>query len=247
MNSAHVSTMPAPAPLRDDPVILLGMHHSGTSILAEFLHRFGVFMNPSMGHHESRFFTLEVNDTLVLGGGDAWTRDPILSVEQVMAKLDEVRSVIESRAAAEYHEGKYDGHSPWGFKDPRTCVTLPLYREIFPNARLLHIVRGEADVAESIATNHVKKVAGVARLQDREHWRSLHRQHVARVREYGPRWSVFYEFRYEDFCRHPVDVAREVFKQLELPVTQTAEEWLVNTIRSDRIGIGPSGRGSPLT
>jgi hypothetical protein len=41
--------------VRPHPVILLGMHHSGTSIFSELLHRHGVFMDPTNMRGKDRF------------------------------------------------------------------------------------------------------------------------------------------------------------------------------------------------
>lgn len=219
--------------MRDDPVILLGMHHSGTSIFAEVLHRHGVFMCADMGHYESRLITQHINDGLIMGGGPNWSQVPILSVEYVMSKLDAVRAAIESELRKHYTRAGYDGRAPWGFKDPRTCVTLPLFLRIFPHARLLHIVRREADVAESLAT---REKAGVGVLRDRGHWRELRRQHVARVRHFGALHRSYREFAYEEFCRRPIEVTRPIFEWLGLACTTRLEEFLRTRIYSHRIG-----------
>ena len=221
--------------LRDDPVIVLGMHHSGTSILAEVLHRHGVFMQANMPHHESKFFTLEINDRMIMGGGDNWAQNPIMSVAEVMAKLDEVRGRIAQKAYKKYLEAGYDGRSRWGFKDPRTCVTLPLYLEIFPNAQLLHIIRNENDVAASLAASNKK---GLGMKSDLEFWKVLQRQHAGRAREYGRKHKHYYEFRYEHFCLHPVEVTQAVFKYLRLEFTGAAERFLREEIYTHRINIG---------
>jgi hypothetical protein len=219
--------------LRDDPVILLGMHSSGTSIAAEVLHRHGVFMGADMAHHESRFFTMEIDDELILGGGAGWARDPILSVDAVLAKLDAARRAIDAGALPSYRRAGYNGRSQWGFKDPRACVTLPLFLEIFPQARLLHIVRDERDVAASLSRS---TKAGLGRLDDPEHWISLQRQHVARAREYGERHGDYHEFAYEEFCRRPVEVMRPVFERLELRWTPKVECFLTEHVYTHRIG-----------
>ena len=220
--------------LRDDPVILLGMHHSGTSIFAEVLHRHGVFMQADMAHHESKFFTRRINDRLIMGGGAGWTRNPIMPVDEVMTFLPRVRGEIESKALKKYIASGYDGRSPWGFKDPRTCVTLPLFLEVFPNARLLHIVRQEGDVAESLSS---RKKSGAGLIQDRALWRDLQRQHVGRVREYGAGWPRYLEFAYEDFCRQPEATTRPIFEWLGLPYTPELDGFLKTRIYSHRINI----------
>ncbi len=221
--------------LRDDPVIVLGMHHSGTSILAEVLHRNGVFMQANMHHHESKFFTREINDELIMGGGAAWAQLPLMPVAEVMAKRDLVQSVIDRKAQRKYVEAGYDGESRWGFKDPRTCVTLPLFLEIFPNAQLLHIIRNEDDVAASLAANFKE---GLGRQTDREFWKELQRQYVARAHEFGRGHASYYEFQYEDFCRRPIALAQTLFQFIHVPFTDVAAQFLEENIYTHRINIG---------
>ena len=38
----------------------------------------------------------------------------------------------------------------WGWKDPRTTVTLPFWLTVFPKAKIIHIVRHGHDVANSL-------------------------------------------------------------------------------------------------
>jgi len=226
------------ARLRDDPVIVLGMHHSGTSILAEILHRSGVFMQANMRHHESKFF-VEINDELVLGGGANWAKLPIMPVAELMSKLEAVRHRVEKKGLQKYLEAGYDGVSRWGFKDPRTCVTLPLYLEIFRNAQLLHIVRNENDVAVSLSANEKK---GVGRNADLQFWQELQRQYVERVREYGWRHKSYFEFRYEDFCLRPVEVMQNVFEFLGVPFTDMTEEFLKDNVYAHRVNLTATSR-----
>ena len=44
---------------------------------------------------------------------------------------------------------------PWGWKDPRNTFTIDLWKEIFPDARILHIYRNPIDVAESLRKREV--------------------------------------------------------------------------------------------
>jgi len=215
--------------LRDDPVLVLGMHHSGTSILAQVLHHNGVFMHANMAHHESRFFTKRVNDRLIMGGDGAWARLPIMPVDAVMAKLEKARSVIRRNALEKYVAAGYDGRSRWGFKDPRTCVLLPLYLELFPNAQLLHIVRDEDAVADSIARGAKE---GVGRVEDREYWKELRRQYVARARDHGRRHQHYEELAYEDLCASPVEVMRPIFAYLGLPCTVEVQGYVREHVRA---------------
>jgi hypothetical protein len=40
--------------------------------------------------------------------------------------------------------------SPWGWKDPRTTITFPIWTDVFPGARFVHVVRNGVDVAISL-------------------------------------------------------------------------------------------------
>lgn len=38
---------------------------------------------------------------------------------------------------------------PWGWKDPKNSFTIDLWKEIFPNAKVLHIYRNPIDSISS--------------------------------------------------------------------------------------------------
>ncbi len=211
------------------------MHHSGTSILAEILHRFGVYMHANMHHHESKFF-VDLNDRVIMGGGANWARNPIMPVAEVLAKRGIVAKRIAKHGWLKYREAGYGGEARWGFKDPRTCVTLPLFVELYPHARYLHIMRNEEDVATSLAASD-KRALGME--PDREHWKALQRQHVARVREYGARQRHYHEFTYEDFCLRPVEMVQHAYRFLDLPFTPELDAFLKSKIYTHRINISP--------
>lgn len=228
--------------LRDDPVIILGMHHSGTSILAEILHRHGVFMHPTMPHYESKFFTRDINDRFIMGGGANWANNPPISVAEVMSKAEAVRARIDKHAYTKYCSAGYDGSSRWGFKDPRTCIVLPLYLELFPRAQLVHIIRDVDDVAASLA---VSRKAAVGLEPNRAYWKALHQQYVDRARAFGKEHPQYYELGYEELCRQPIEVMREVFTYLGCTFDQKVRRFLQQRLYTHRIGIGRQSVDSP--
>jgi Sulfotransferase family len=66
---------------------------------------------------------------------------------------------------------------PWGWKDPRTIFTLPLWLRLFPQARIVYIVRHGLHVAHSLmvreqqmlSRRQAKFVAQMAQLRQRSH------------------------------------------------------------------------------
>lgn len=225
----------------ESPVLVVGMHNSGTSILAEILHQHGLFLGVDAAHHENRFFRSEVNEGLVLGGGDRWARLPLLSVDEVLGHRDEVREHLRRHWRQRYRACGWDGRSPWGFKDPRTCVLLPLYLEIFTKACVLHIVRDPEDVAASLAH---KRKRGVGVMRDAAHWKQLAVACVARVRECAAQHPHPYlEISYEDLCAQPGAVLPRVFDFVGIRFTEQARAFAERRIDPGRIG---SARRSAL-
>jgi hypothetical protein len=215
-------------------MLVVGMHNSGTSVLAEILHRHGLVLGVDAAHHENRFFRNEVNEGLVMGGGDRWARLPILSVEEVLSHEQVVRDHLYRHWLERFRACGYDGVSPWGFKDPRTCVLLPLYLEIFPDAKVLHILRDPDDLAASLSH---KRKRGVGIRRDPEHWKRLAAAYTERVRYCAEHYAnPCLEISYEELCREPVPVVSRVFEFLGLPFSEVARAFVVDRMHTARIG-----------
>jgi hypothetical protein len=182
------------------PVILMGMHRSGTTLLARLLDRCGLFLGQRLeSHHESVFF-LHLNECIVRQARASWDRpDPIREFLQnpeiVQMTLRCLERDLLSWRAREYlgwrnwfrYRSLARLDRPWGWKDPRTVLTLPLWVELFPDAKIVFIVRHGVDVAQSLV---VRERQYLRWQQDRFH-RAFHRPsrrtHLERV---GFRGSV---------------------------------------------------------
>jgi hypothetical protein len=191
-----------------------------------------VFFAASMQHHESRFFSIFVNDLLILGGLDNWAKFPGMSIDDVMAFRDTVGPFIKRHWIAEYLQWGYDGSSPWGIKDPRLCILLPLYLAIFPEARVVHIHRNPDDVAASLHERERRR-GGVERSFD--HWNRLASAYVGRVRECSSQCHAYHEVEYEALCTSSHDTFKGVLDFLALPFTDHTESLLAK-VTSARIG-----------
>lgn len=214
------------------PVLIVGMHNSGTSILAEILHKSGVFLGNNMNHYESYFFSVFINDRLIMGSDQSWASLPLMSVEKVMSYRDTVGSFITKHWIADYLQCGYDGNSMWGIKDPRLCVLLPLYLDIFPEAKVVHIRRNPDDVAASLCR---RKKHGVGKLDNFAHWKQLTQAYTDRVIEYSGKASAYHELEYEAFCRQSEAVMRSLFEFLDLPFTPETKD-LLSRVTPSRIG-----------
>jgi len=215
-----------------NPILIVGMHNSGTSILTEIIHENGIFFGANMKHHESYFFTNFINDKIIFGGGGNWAKLPLMSVEEVLSFESSVGPFIKKHWIADYMQWGYDGVSPWGIKDPRLSVLLPLYLRIFPEAKVVHIHRNPDDVAASLSGKHKE---GVGILNDFDHWKSLTEAHTQRIQEYSESCFAYFDLSYEDFCTEPQEQVHKLFKFLDLAYTRKTER-LLKKVSTSSIG-----------
>jgi hypothetical protein len=148
------------------PVIILGMHRSGTSMVSELLDELGLFVgNELQDDHESTFF-LDLNDQIMNRVSAAWdyprpVRDFLACDEAVRMTATALAADLSSRRIKAFlGKGSLETfNKPWGWKDPRTVFTLPLWLRLFPQARLVYILRNGIDVAKSLMVREKKLLA----------------------------------------------------------------------------------------
>jgi hypothetical protein len=147
------------------PIIITGMHRSGSSLLVKVLQELGVFMgNDFEENNESRFF-IRINDWMLLQAGASWDNPEnfdFVSDDFKALMADIIRNRLKS-----IHLKKYLGNSKrsikdsnftWGWKDPRNTFTIKIWKEIFPGAKVIHIYRNPVDVISSLAKRETSKI-----------------------------------------------------------------------------------------
>lgn len=155
----------------EPPVIILGMHRSGTTLLVRLLKMLGFFAGARVVENQEAPFFLDLNEWLMRRAGGAW--DHPLPVK-LLDKVDELRIEavnILRQSVHSAHFAQFTGSlirtalnrggnikSSWGWKDPRTIFTLGLWLEVFPNARILYLTRNGVDVAHSLFTRAMGQV-----------------------------------------------------------------------------------------
>lgn len=146
-----------------NPVIFIGMHRSGTSLLGRILEKTGFFLGVKKDPNNESVFFQRINRWLLSSSGGRWDNpDAVKFLLKCDAAMEEaeflVQSILNSPRAIEYHGLKgymmamlRDEHRLlWGWKDPRNTFTLPLWLRIFPEAKVVFIERHGVDVAESL-------------------------------------------------------------------------------------------------
>lgn len=169
-------SVPAPGgyTVEDDavpPTIIVGMHRSGTTILARLLSDLGLFIGTRTSGPSEALFFLRLNRWLLREASTAWDRP---EPARLLWEHDEVRELVgrwlerildSPRAAMFLGWRRYlrlGGITaldrPWGWKDPRTTILLPLWLDRFPDARIVSIRRHGVDVADSLYRRHVENL-----------------------------------------------------------------------------------------
>jgi hypothetical protein len=184
-------------------ICILGMHRSGTSLIAQMINLLGVDLGPSeqmlppqpdnpMGFWEYRPFVF-LNERILTRFWGTWDAPPTFPPGwwRRPTALD-----LRLRVRALVHRD-FRHSALWGWKDPRTCLTLPFWRSLFPELIAIICVRDPVDVARSLAKREDIPVAQGMRL-----WELYLRSAIEHT-EGRPRLVV----AYEDAVRDPVAAA----------------------------------------
>jgi hypothetical protein len=142
--------VPAPS-----PICIAGMHRSGTSLVARLLHACALFLGPAEefiqpgpdnpeGFWENISF-MKLNDRILAQFGGRWNKPPSFPAHWEFAP--KVESLF---AEAEEMVGRFRGHSSWGWKDPRNSLTIPFWRRLIPDLKVVVCVRNPLEVGHSL-------------------------------------------------------------------------------------------------
>lgn len=135
-------------------VVVLGMHASGTSMVSHILIKMGVrmgkeFTGPVKGvpTWEDKEFMLLNAHILNQAGGD-WSHPP--SPTRLLSLTDDVQRRVDNLVSARDLEAEELGLECWGFKDPRSCLTIPLIAPYLLNPYYIRVVRNPLRTAQSL-------------------------------------------------------------------------------------------------
>ena len=139
------------------PVFILGMHRSGTTMVAQALASAGVYPGAICDHNSEPLYAIDINERLLEEANGNWWNVPVESALEVAVKSG--MSALKARDLYAAHLKISTGSSlrqwmhyagPWLVKDPRLSLTLPWWLERFPNAKVIWVLRDEAAVVDSL-------------------------------------------------------------------------------------------------
>jgi hypothetical protein len=174
-------------------ICILGMHRSGTSLLTNILNVLGVYLGPDAhllapsssnpkGYWEHQQI-IKINDEILNRLGGNWYALPEFAEgwESSLA-LEELRHLAHATFMEDFASDKV-----WGWKDPRTCLTLRFWQRITGPMKYVICLRNPIDVASSL-----KRRDGFSTEQGVYLW-LIYLQRVIKETANEERLLVFYE------------------------------------------------------
>lgn len=265
--SAYFQNMPDSLSARP-PLIIAGMHRSGTTLVARLLASLGVFLGwRTERNGEARTF-LEINKWLLLQAGGAWDFPPPAErFAEPRARelcLRFMRYALNSVWFSFYlgrphlrpgaPPPRYP--DPWGWKDPRNTITLPLWAELYPDAPVVYVVRHGVDVAASLLERRARRLDRISRrfaLGRHAYWLRLRKRRIEtgpgsldqglalwqRYQELAEAAShcypeTFLQLRYEDLLADPVASLRRLVRHVGIEPGEASLRAAARSVRPER-------------
>lgn len=160
----------------NSPVIIIGMHRSGTSMITGILESLGLFVGINKDENCEALFFQKINDWILKQSGGRWDipgkiYDNGRGIVEEMTSDPEIRQAVKAHIASMLRgprsvqflglkkylqEGMCNLQSPWGWKDPRNSLTLSIWLDFFQQAKIIYIQRHGLDVAQSLKNREQK-------------------------------------------------------------------------------------------
>ncbi len=129
---------------------IAGMHRSGSSLFANWLHSSGIFIGKHLygpassnkkGHFEDYdFLNLHKNDLL----------EKKEDISGLFVKSNTLKFENKSKLLAKEIIKQRANYTIWGWKEPRTTLYLNAWKELIPQLKVIVLVREEDEVIKSL-------------------------------------------------------------------------------------------------
>jgi Glycosyl transferase family 2/Sulfotransferase family/Protein of unknown function (DUF3500) len=200
------------------PILVGAVGGSGTRVVARILAHAGIHIGANRNEAEDsepvmRFYNVWLRPYLECDGA--------LPGDQARAAAADFRKAI-----IDHRQGIPHTAHPWAVKVPRNILMLPYWREVFPAARFIHVVRNGLDMAYS-ADNHQLQMFQDLLLPASEqglpnplramaYWRTANLRTAEIAKALFP--GRYHVLRFEDLCRDPRTVIKELSAFLKAPI-----------------------------
>ncbi len=192
-------------------IIILGMHRSGTSMVAGVLHNLGINMgdacigasvNNPYGHFED-INLIALNQRILQAADADWKNPPSAKkILRLKGRFDnQIRKLLKNVKAGDR-----------GWKDPRTSLTIPLFLPHLKNPYFIVCRRRKKAVNKSLQKRSLLEIDG----------KKLWKKYNQRIDKFFKKHSDLkkIEVEYEKFVRQPQQNIDEIISFLEISPTK---------------------------
>lgn len=258
-----------------NPIIISGMHRSGTSLITNILNDNDIFIGSKVDENNESIFFQRINKWILSCVGSSWD-NPItlsnLNDDDIYLLCNKIKIVLNNRIARSLYFGKYallskntfyNQTSHWLWKDPVNIFTLPVWIKLFPDSKIVNIVRHPLDVSLSII-NRQKKLKKIDRTSLFPNFISfllpllsinkgnvlrsfnvnsvndaleLYYKYFLQIEDNLSKYDNIYNIRFEDLISDSQDVLKNLFKFLNIDVTDECLHIISQNINKDKLFI----------
>lgn len=243
------------------PIIIIGMHRSGTSMLTNILQELNVFLGVNSEQNSESIPFLRLNEKILKLLDLKWNQ-----VENAQSKIDINKNKLNKIVSSEINNKSFERDflkysnirtiselNLFGWKDPRNTYTLPLYSTHFSNLKAIHIYRNPVDVSLSLSYRekkfdkssrlswfyHTRKfklkngfyVNRAPDLKNLEKGYSLWQSYVKTSLSYG---DDVLHIKYEDLLMRPEFILNKIIKYLDIDLKNITKKNIISNINKER-------------
>jgi hypothetical protein len=201
---------------RNDPVVIAAIGGSGTRVFARIIRHAGLFIGNDLNQQEdSQPFIDFYNIWIPLYIQKLYDHDD--GIYQVLKK-DFLNGVEQHLCGID------NSNTIWGIKNPKAIHMIPLWHDVFPDMKFIHVVRNGLDIVYSNNQGQFECYKDLIFNRRTENVYShsgkiLFWSRVNRLAsEYGETYlkDRYLRIRFEDLCLQPQTVIKKIFEFLEI-------------------------------
>ena len=235
------------------PVLIIGAHRSGTTATTRALELVGLQIGQHLDSHREPRPLQKLHEDYLHRTGAAWHHpQPFLKwLESAEGKQDCV-SYLRSNVRRDFARifgyrfnpkglwlrARLSFGARWGWKEPRTTLFAPAWLEIFPEARIVHVIRDVNAAASSIRERELKfQAAGdppTPNLADLDYCRQLVQTYLTAGERFAHSPN-YQRIQFEELQANPPAMLERLANFCELRVTTRQLAAAAASIRPARV------------
>src|SRR5438874_10703010 len=246
------------------PVLFIDAHRSATTTTARTLELVGLQIGQHLDSHSEPRALQKLHEDYLRRVGAAWYNpQPFLKwIETPEGKLDCI-SYLRTNVRRDFARifgyrrnpkglwlrARLNFGARWGWKEPRTTLFAPTWLEIFPGARIVHVVRDANAAASSIRERELKfQAAGdppAPNLADLDYCRQLVQIYLKAGERLADSQS-YQRLQFEELQANPPAMLEQLANFCELRVCTRQLASASASIRPARVRSTSTSRASRL-